>query len=252
MSRPTSIELLHLSHALVQRRSLFTMAFRYRVKTRRSISENPRIMGILLPRKTNIIYERYRFNNRNQDDGESIDTYASNLRSIPDTCNFGALKDEMIRDRIVCGVRDGSLRKKLLQVPELTLEKCIDMCRSAEVRSTQLEAMSAQISHVPPPPEANFVKKPSKGTDKSPIVKDCRFCGQTHEMERSKCPAFGKMCSDYHFALKCSHKKKPHKTKKPPQKHSVNQFDFDESEEEILSVSCSEEDKRKSFPCAVA
>ena len=25
-------------------------------------------MGILLPRKTNIIYERYRFNNRNQDD----------------------------------------------------------------------------------------------------------------------------------------------------------------------------------------
>jgi len=65
-------------------------------------------------------------------------------------------------------------------------------------------------------------------------------------MERSKCPAFGKMCSvcqrENHFALKCSHKKKPHKTKKLPQKHSVNQFNFDESEEEILSVSCSEEE----------
>ncbi|CAH3017880.1 unnamed protein product, partial [Porites evermanni] len=43
----------------------------------------------------------YRFNNRNQDAGESIDTYASNLRSLSDTCNFGTLKDEMIRDRIV-------------------------------------------------------------------------------------------------------------------------------------------------------
>ena len=144
--------------------------------------------------ETNIIYERYRFNNRNQDAGESNDTYASNLRSLSDTC-FGALKDEMIRDRIVCGVRDSGLRKKLLQVPELTHEKCIDMCRSAEATSTQLEAMSAQISHVPLPPEVNFVKKPSKGAYKSPIVKDCRFCGQTHEMERSKCPAFGKMCS---------------------------------------------------------
>lgn len=112
--------------------------------------------------KTNIIYERYRFNNRNQDVGESIDTYASNLRSLSDTCNFGPLKDEMIRDRIVCGVRDSSLRKKLLQVPELTLEKCIDMCRSAEATSTQLEAMSSQNSHAPPPPEVNFVKKPSK------------------------------------------------------------------------------------------
>ena len=201
--------------------------------------------------KTNIIYERCHFNNRNQDAGESIDTYASNLRSLSDTCNFGALKDEMIRDRIVCGVRDSSLRKKLLQVPELTLEKCIDMCRSPEATSTQLEAMSSQNSHAPPPPEVNFVQKPSKGADKSSFVKDCRFCGQTHEKERSKCPAFGKICSacqkENHFALKCSQKKKPHKTKKPrnrkpPQKHSVNQFDFHESEEEILSVSCSEEE----------
>jgi len=67
--------------------------------------------------KTNNINERYRFNNRNQNAGESIDTYASNLRSLSGTCNFAALKDEMIRDRIVCRVRDSSLRKKLLQVP---------------------------------------------------------------------------------------------------------------------------------------
>ena len=41
--------------------------------------------------------------------------------------------------------------------------------------------------------------------------------------------------------------KKPLKTKKPryrkpPHKHAVNQFDFDESGEEILSVSCYEEE----------
>ena len=162
-------------------------------------------------------------------------------------CNFRTLKDKMIRDRIVCGVCDSCLRKKLLQVPELMLEKCIDMCGSAEATSTQLEAMSGQNSHASLPLEVNFVKKPSKGADKSSFVKDCRFCGQTHE----KCPAFGKICSacqkENHFALKCSQKKKLHKTKKPrnrkpPQKHSVNQFDFDGSEEEILSVSCSKKE----------
>ena len=193
----------------------------------------------------NIIYERYHFNNRSQDAGESIDTYASSLRSLCDMCNFGTLKEEMIRDRIVCGVCDSSLRKKLLQVPALTLEKCIDMCRSAEATLTQLEAMSAQNSHTPPPPKVNFVKKPSKGADKSSFVKDCRFCGETHEKERSKCPAFGKICSacqkENHFALKCSQKKKP-RNRKPSHKHSVNQFDFGESEEEILSVSCTEEE----------
>ena len=35
--------------------------------------------------------------------------------------------------------------------------------------------------------------------------------------------------------------KKP-RNRKPPQNHSVNQLDFDESEEEILSVSCREEE----------
>ena len=38
-----------------------------------------------------------------------------------------------------------------------------------------------------------------------------------------------------------THKKKPG-NRKPPQKHSVNEFDFDESEEEILSVSCTKEE----------
>ena len=173
------------------------------------------------------------------------------MRSLADTCNFGALKDETIRKRIVCGVDDSSLRKKLLQVPELTLERCIDMCHCAEATSTQLEAMSAQNSHANPPSEVNFFKKPSKGADKSSFLKDCRFGGQAHEKERSKCLAFGTICSacqkENHFALKCAPKKKPRKTKKPrhrkpPHRHSVNQFDFDESGEEILSVSCYEEE----------
>ena len=41
------------------------------------------------------------FNNRDQEAGESVDTYALNLTSLSDTCNFGALKDEIITDRIV-------------------------------------------------------------------------------------------------------------------------------------------------------
>ena len=38
-----------------------------------------------------------------------------------------------------------------------------------------------------------------------------------------------------------THEKKP-QNRKPPRKHSVNQLDFDESEEDILSVSCTEEE----------
>ena len=80
--------------------------------------------------KTNIIYERCRFNNRNQDAGESIDTYASSLRSLSDTCNFGTLKEEMIRDRIVCGVRDRSLRRNYCKYRKLRF-KSVSICAAA-------------------------------------------------------------------------------------------------------------------------
>ena len=67
--------------------------------------------------ETNITYERYKFNNRNQDLNESIDTYASALHTLAFTCDFGELKDQLIRDKIVCGIQNNAVRKKLLQEP---------------------------------------------------------------------------------------------------------------------------------------
>ena len=49
--------------------------------------------------KTNVIYERYRFNNRSQESDESIDAYTTALRTFAETCEFGSLKEDLIRDR---------------------------------------------------------------------------------------------------------------------------------------------------------
>ena len=37
-------------------------------------------------------------------------------------CNFQATLDDMLRDRLVCGVTDGCLQRRLLAEPELTLK----------------------------------------------------------------------------------------------------------------------------------
>ena len=43
--------------------------------------------------KTNVIYERYKFNNRSQELDESIDAYTTALRTLAETCEFGSLKE---------------------------------------------------------------------------------------------------------------------------------------------------------------
>ena len=90
--------------------------------------------------ETNETYERYLFNKRVQEPNESIDTYITALKIIAKTCNFcQCLHDSLIRDQIVVGVRDNTVRKRLLQERKLTLNHCIDTCRGAEATTSRLK-----------------------------------------------------------------------------------------------------------------
>lgn len=82
--------------------------------------------------KINETVERYRFFARNQGPNETIDKYVTDLRMLASTCNFGVLQDSLIRDRIVCGTHSSSWRERLLREDDLTLDKCLLMCRAIE------------------------------------------------------------------------------------------------------------------------
>lgn len=52
--------------------------------------------------ETNKTYERFIFNQRGQEENESIDQYVTVLRKLAQTCNFcNCLHDSLIRDRLV-------------------------------------------------------------------------------------------------------------------------------------------------------
>ena len=64
--------------------------------------------------KRNPIFERAKFNSRVQREGESVDSFITSLHSLSEHCDYGAPKDEMIRDRIVVGILNSSLSEKSL------------------------------------------------------------------------------------------------------------------------------------------
>ncbi len=71
--------------------------------------------------KKNTTYERYIFNSCTQN-GRTIDAFVTDLRSKAKTCEFGELQDNLIRDRIVCGIDNNSIRERLLRNNNLTSE----------------------------------------------------------------------------------------------------------------------------------
>lgn len=73
--------------------------------------------------RKNVIYERARFNRRSQLQGESAEQYIMELYKLAETCDYGNLTKELIRDRIVVGITNTTLSGRLQLDPDLTLEK---------------------------------------------------------------------------------------------------------------------------------
>ena len=65
--------------------------------------------------EVNETFERFKFNQRNQELNESIDTYVSALRAVK-PCNAAALEESLLRDRIVIGIRDDGARRNCFRL----------------------------------------------------------------------------------------------------------------------------------------
>ena len=195
--------------------------------------------------QTNICYERWRFNERYQQAGESFDTYLADLRQLVKTCNYGSMEDELMRDRIICGVRNEQTRTTLFNKKKLDLAAAINICRTAESSSSQLRAMSktdkVQSLHKDHPERRRSQSRGRRDDDRrrsNSKGRGCRCCGKQHAIDKKACPAFGKKCTYCsklnHFASVCMAKQRstPHAT--------VNQLDNIEDDEEVFTLNSSD------------
>jgi hypothetical protein len=189
----------------------------------------------------NTVYERYVFYQRRQANGETFDMFLSDIRRLVKTCDFGAVEDSAIRDRIVMGIRDDATRKRLLQTRNVDLKRAIDICRASESATKQLRAMSkSEHVHALQSTQINNERSRPRSSSRNPADRKrastsdrrCKYCDRNHVMSKTACPAFGKTCNKCnrrnHIASVCKSKDKP----------AVQQLDDDDSyaHPEILAL----------------
>ena len=85
-----------------------------------------------------VIVERYKFYSRQRKPGESVATYISELRRLAKSCKFDANLSEMLRDRLVCGIGNGSIQRRLLQRKDLTLDTATELALQTEAATKEL------------------------------------------------------------------------------------------------------------------
>ena len=106
------------------------------------------IMTTHLQPQPSEIVQRFRFNTRSRLPQESVATYVTKLKRLAETCNFGdtARLNEMMRDRLVCGVANEKWQQRLLAEDNLTYEKAFKILLSVEASEEEVKDLSSSVN----------------------------------------------------------------------------------------------------------
>ena len=125
--------------------------------------------------------ERYKFHSRNRIEGEGVAAYVAALRKLSEHCNFGETLPEMLRDRLVCGINDAKIQRRLLAEPSLILKKSEEIALAMELASKHV----VDIHSVTTPSKVHQVIKVNsspRNKSKNPASNtECYRCGEPNE-----------------------------------------------------------------------
>ena len=148
--------------------------------------------------KTNVIYEHACFNKRSQLPDEPVDHFITEIHTLAESCEFGEMKQALIRDRLIVGIWDLALSERLQLEPNLTLDKAkrlICQCEAVKIQQDflqkPLEKEDTSLDAVRQP--APRRKLPAIPPTPKPPPSSCRRCGRGAH-PRQSCPAKDAIC----------------------------------------------------------
>ena len=162
--------------------------------------------------RKNVIFERARFNKRNQLSDEAVEEFIAEIHRLADRCDFKKMKDELIRDHLVVGIRDNALSERLQMEPELTLNKAKRLIRQREAVKEQQETLrkpnkgEGALDYVVRQAPRRKLPVIPAGATMQQNVRLCRCCGKDSH-PRHLCPAKEALCfrcnRKGHFSGQC-------------------------------------------------
>ena len=173
-----------------------------------------------------LIAERYRFHKRDQKEGETIREYVACLQKMTEHCEFGASLTDTLRDRLVTGIRNETIQRRLLSEANLTFARAVEIAETAE----KAEKDAAELHPNVKIPEVHQV--PAVG--KHPANVYCHRCG-SHNHGPQACRFIKERCRFCqkmgHIERVCRNKEREsEKERQRGKRRRVNELDLSKGE----------------------
>ncbi len=124
------------------------------------------------------IVERFKFHTRIRQQNETVGQFVTELRAIARYCNFKDTLNEALRDRIVCGINDDAVQRRLLAEKKLDLPKALDIATGMETAKHNLTELH----------ESTTAKRHDTAVFKVRSESTCYRCnGTSHTADKCRC-----------------------------------------------------------------
>ena len=192
----------------------------------------------LQPKPSEIVC-RFKFHTRSRLETESVSTFVAQLRHLSQDCNFGDTLEAMLRDRLVCGINNDRIQRRMLAEKDLDFKKALQIAtamEAAEKNALDLQMKGAEraTANLQITQEAKIEKV--EDWRKERFKPECWFCHAKGHVQ--------KQCREYWAEKEKRKSRKPFKSSKSVKKVQDEEND---SDTEMYTVFKSKTDKEKPY-----
>ncbi|CAB4042111.1 Hypothetical predicted protein [Paramuricea clavata] len=160
---------------------------------------------------SNIFVHEYEFHKRVQGSNESFDEFYNDLQTLLNKCQYKdccqsstrmSCKNRILLASLVAGIKFHDIRKGLLCIQDLTLDKAVQYIQVDEATSSQADKFLTKVSKTGASTyrQKKFPYNSGEG-GQSPPTKDenlrkCKFRMKYHVFKKEFCPAKDSVCRD--------------------------------------------------------
>lgn len=149
------------------------------------------------------IAENYRFHQRNQEQGESLQDFIVALQRLSTNCKFGNYLSTALRNQFVFGLQSSRIRCRLLEMSDLTFDRATKTAISMDLSEKDAQQLSVAENNTKPSVNYTHFNQGPKQT-KKPNAATNRQAHQSSSISRVSKIVSCFRCGGGHLASACT------------------------------------------------